>query len=317
MGFRPSTLATLSQPSLLVVGGSGFIGCHLLTAAQAKGWRGTSLSLNYPKKFREVSGVRYLVQDLCDFRATDKLLGGCDYDFVVNLSGYIDHKKFRDSGRELIDSHFDGLQNLIEILPRTRLKCFIQIGSSDEYGGARSPQAESIREEPISPYSLAKTAATHFIQMLNRTEEFPGVVLRLYLTYGPRQDTNRFIPQIIQGCIAREIFPVSEGTQLRDFCFVDDTIAAIFQTLQTPGACGEVINIASGRPVSIHNVIENVRCLAGGGRPEFGKISFRPGENMELYADISIAQELLCWKPRVPLEEGLWKTISWYQSNLE
>ena len=79
------------------------------------------------------------------------------------------------------------------------------------------PQCEELREQPISPYSLAKVASTHFLQMLQRTEGFPAVVLRLFLTYGPHQDNRRFLPQIIQACLRDDEFAVSDGHQLRDF----------------------------------------------------------------------------------------------------
>ena len=132
----------------------------------------------------------------------------------------------------MIDAHFRGLQNILEVLPRSRLKRFVQIGSSDEYGDAAAPQHEKLREAPISPYSLAKVACTHFLQMLHRTENFPGVTLRLFLTYGPGQDSKRFLPQIIRGCLDDRAFPASEGEQIRDFCNVHDTVLADLESLE-------------------------------------------------------------------------------------
>ena len=90
------------------------------------------------------------------------------FDYVVNLGGYINHQLFKDGGRNLIDTHFITIQNLVEVLPRNKLKRFVQIGSSDEYGNAPAPQNEKMREQPISPYSLAKVASTHFLQMLHK-----------------------------------------------------------------------------------------------------------------------------------------------------
>ena len=134
--------------------------------------------------------------------------------------------------------HFTALQNLLEVIPRGKLKRFVQIGSSDEYGNASAPQHETLREQPISPYSLAKVASTHFLQMLHLTENFPAVTLRLFLTYGPGQDTGRFLPQIIRGCLADLTFPTSAGKQLRDFCYLDDTVRAILQALNVPKVDG-------------------------------------------------------------------------------
>ena len=314
MEFRESPLDKLNRPNLLVIGGTGFIGHHLLKSALLKGWQITSVSLNPPTEDRFVENVRYLHFDLTDRVLVKKHLNE-NFDSVVNLGGYIDHKLFKAGGRTLVKTHFCALQNLVEVLPRHKLKRFVQIGSSDEYGNATAPQNEELRELPISPYSFAKTACTHFLQMLHRTEIFPVVILRLFLTYGPGQDSKRFIPQIIRGCIRDDAFPTTEGEQLRDFCYVEDTVRAILQALTISNVEGEVFNISSGEYVLIRTVIENICTLTNAGKPQYGKISYRPEENMALYADISKANKLLQWKPEISLIEGLKKTIKYYENN--
>jgi nucleoside-diphosphate-sugar epimerase len=189
------------------------------------------------------------------------------------------------------------------------LRSFVNIGSSDEYGRTPAPQVESQREAAISPYSLGKVAATHFLQMLHRTEDFPSTTLRLFLTYGPGQDMRRLLPQVVLGCLEGRAFPTSAGEQLRDFCFVQDTVDAVFATFDRPAARGEVINVASGSPVSVRQMIGTVQRLVGRGTALFGEIAYRPGENMELYADISKARALLDWTPKVALEVGLESVI--------
>ena len=155
----------MNSPHLLVIGGTGFIGHHLLRASHQKDWKMTSVSLNPPPKERFVDDVCYLNFDMTDRSLVKKHLDK-DYDYVVNLGGYINHELFKDGGRNLIDTHFTTIQNLVEVLPRSKLKRFVQIGSSDEYGNALAPQNEELREQPISPYSLAKVASTHLLQML-------------------------------------------------------------------------------------------------------------------------------------------------------
>ena len=304
----------MNTPHLLVIGGTGFIGHHLLKSVQQKGWQLTSVSLKPPSEERLVGGVSYLHFNLSDCGLVKSNLNE-DFDYVVNLGGYINHRLFREGGRDLIEMHFTTLQNLLEVLPRHKLKRFVQIGSSDEYGNVPAPQDEILREQPISPYSLAKMASTHFLQMLYRTENFPAVTLRLFLTYGPGQNTDRFLPQIIRGCLDDTEFPASAGEQIRDFCYVEDVVDAIFLSLDTTQARGEVLNIASGQPVTIRKMIEIVQGLIGKGEPRFGEISYRPGENMCLYADTNKAYEMLGWSPAHSLESGLQKTISWYLKN--
>ena len=295
---------------LLVVGGNGFIGRHIVKRAVMLGWDITSLSLSPQKIFEEPSAVvRRVSVDITDMIMLKKALGDAKFDYVVNCSGYIDHKLFFNEGRGIIDCHFLGVLNLVELLNRDVLQSFINIGSSDEYGNTLAPQIESQREEPVSPYSLGKVAATHFLQMLNRTENFPATTLRLFLTYGPGQESRRFLPQIIQGCLDGRSFPTSHGEQLRDFCYVEDTVDALFSVFSRSSTRGEVINIASGNPIAIRQMIELIRKLIGRGEPRFGEIAYRIGENMALYADISKAKALLNWSPRVNIENGLDKTI--------
>lgn len=300
-------------PRLLVIGGSGFIGQYVVSRAVYRGWQVTSLGLNIPTASRVTAGVHYITADLTQVNLLRQFRDN-RFDYVVNLGGYVEHTLFGSGGRRLILSHFDGLLNLLEFLDRSVIKRFVQIGSSDEYGDMPHPQHEGLREHPISPYSLGKVASTHFLQMLQRTEGFPAVILRLFLTYGPRQDEHRFLPQIILGCLGNHEFPVSEGAQLRDFCYVEDVVDAIFCCFDCQGASGEVINIASGEPRSIRDMIEHAVRLIGSGRPQFGEISYRAHENMALYADISLAKRILGWAPQTSLENGLNVTIEWFRA---
>lgn len=299
-------------PHLLVIGGNGFIGRHIAAHAVNMSWTVTSLALTGGGP----PGTSVVTADIASIDSLDRAIGATEFDYVVNCGGYIDHSSFRTGGRRLIESHFSGVLNLVQILNRQRLKRFINIGSSDEYGNMAAPQSEAMREAPISPYSLAKVAATHFLQMMYLTERVPAATLRLFLTYGPGQDQRRFLPQIIRGCLENRRFPTSGGEQLRDFCFIDDMVRAVFAALQTDAVNGEVINIGSGQGISIRQVIEMICQMIGGGEPDFGAIPYRPGENLALYADTAKARALLGWSPQIGLSEGLKRTIAAYREIL-
>jgi nucleoside-diphosphate-sugar epimerase len=160
---------------------------------------------------------------------------------------------------------------------------------------------------------MGKAAATHLLEMLYRTEGFPSTTLRLFLTYGPGQDASRFLPQIIKGCLENRSFPTSAGQQLRDFCYVQDVVEAVFAAFSQAAVRGETINVGSGTGVTIRQMIETVRAQIGKGEPLFGELAYRPGENMALYADVSKAKRLLGWSAKVPLEAGLNQTIQWFK----
>lgn len=303
----------LEQADLLVVGGTGFIGSYVVKEGIRRNWRVDSLGLGDPRPNRRVAGARYIKADLSNPSTLNKL-GAAKYKFVVNLGGYVDHSLYWKDGRRVIRAHFDGLLNLLDCLDKSRLQRFVQIGSSDEYGGAVAPQSEDAREGPISPYSSAKAAATHLLQMLHRTENFPVVLLRLFLTYGPGQNIERFIPQIITGCMSNQPFPTSAGEQLRDFCYVDDVVQAIFEALISEAAVGEIFNIGSGNPISIKDLIEKIRGLIGQGRPEYGHLAYRAGENMALYPDCRKVKNLIGWSATTDIDTGLQRTIDWMRN---
>ena len=153
--------------------------------------------------------------------------------------------------------------NTVYYLNKKILKKYIYIGSSDEYGSNISPQLEKYREIPSSAYSFSKTASTHFLQMLSKSENFPSSIIRIFLTYGPGQKENRFIPQIIKGCMENLEFKTSSGIQKRDFCYIDDVVRAINLTLLSSKSNGKVYNIGSGKPVKIRNVVKTIKSLIG------------------------------------------------------
>jgi nucleoside-diphosphate-sugar epimerase len=302
---------TRSHNQLLIVGGTGFIGQHVVKKALKEGFDTTVLSKNYRNNVDELNGVEYLLADISHKESLLITLEGKVFDYVINLGGYIDHSNYSNGGNKAYDTHFNGVRNLIDCLSISKIKGFVQIGSSDEYGNNSAPQLETQREAPISPYSCAKVASTHFLQTLFKTEKFPAVILRPFLVYGPGQGQERFIPQIIKGCLNNQEFPASSGEQLRDFCFIDDFIQAIFLALDNKNTYGEVINVASGKPITIKNMINTIVGLIDSGQPKFGQIAYRMGENMKLYGDISKAKKLLDWESKTDLKQGLKKTIRW------
>ena len=233
------------------------------------------------------------------------------FKYVVNLGGYVDHS----NKKKTFKSHYVGCKNLAEIFLKKNPKAFIQIGSSVEYGNLKSPQIESARCYPNlikSVYGKAKLLSSIYLIELFKKKKFPLTILRLYLAYGPRQDINRFLPIIIKGCIKNEKFLCSNGNQLRDFIHVDDVVNAILKALTSKNAKGEIINIGSGKPRKIRNIIEHVKKISKGGYPQFGKIKLRKDEILKLYPNIRKAKNKINWSPKISFEKGLKSTIKFY-----
>ena len=113
------------------------------------------------------------------------------------------------------------------------------------------------------------------------------------------------MPQIIKGCFDNKKFPVSGGDQIRDFCYVDDVVNAIFLALASKKSNGEIFNIGSGKPIKMKQVIKQVCRIIGQGKPQFGKIKYRKDENMKVYPNIKKALIKLKWAPKINLDRGI------------
>jgi len=299
------------KKKILIVGGTGFIGYHLAKRSLQKGWQVTSISSNPPKKIRYLSKVKYLCGDISNRKLLKKIISNY-YDYVVNLGGYVDHS----NKKKTLKSHYEGCKNLAGIFLKKPPLSFVQIGSSLEYGTALSPQKEGIKcslKSIKSIYGKAKLLSSRYIINLFEKNNFPSTVLRLYLVYGPKQDTNRFLPITIEGCIKNKKFPCSKGDQLRDFVFVDDAIEAMIKSLTNKNARGQIINIGCGKPKKIKNVIEKVKKISKGGYPQYGKFKKRKFEVSKLYPNVKKAKNKINWKPKVSFEKGLRITINSYR----
>jgi len=303
----------LKKKSILIVGGTGFIGYHLAKRSLKKGWQVTSISSNPPKKIRYLPKVNYIRCDITNKKLLRKSIRK-PFDYVVNLGGYIDHS----NKKKTLKSHYEGCKNLAEIFLKKMPLSFIQIGSSLEYGISNSPQKENIKcnlRSIKSIYGRAKLLSSVHVMNLFKKENFPSTVLRLYLAYGPRQDVNRFIPIIIKGCIENKKFPCSNGEQLRDFVHVDDAVEAIIKSLTNKNARGQIINIGSGKPERIKNVIEKIKKISRGGYPQYGMFKLRKFEISKLYPSVKKAKSKINWSPKISFEKGLKSTIRFYNEH--
>ena len=303
----------MKKKSILIVGGTGFIGYHLAKRSLKKGWQATSISSNSPKKIRYLPKVNYIRCDITNKKLLRKSIRK-PFNYVVNLGGYVDHS----NKKKTFKSHYEGCKNLAEIFLKKIPLSFIQIGSSLEYGTSNSPQKENIKcnlRSIKSIYGKAKLLSSVYMMNLFKKENFPSTVLRLYLAYGPRQDVNRFLPIIIKGCIENKKFPCSNGEQLRDFVHVDDAVEAIIKSLTNKNARGQIINIGSGKPKRIKSVIEKVKKISRGGYPQYGMFKLRKFEISKLYPNVKKAKSKINWSPKISFEKGLKSTIRFYNEH--
>ena len=298
---------------ILIVGGTGFIGYHLAKKCLKKGWKVTSISSKFPKKIRYLKKVKYLFCDISKKKFLEKKINKY-YKYVVNLGGYVDHS----NKKKIFDSHHLGCKNLAEIFLKNPPKKFVQIGSSVEYGHLNSPQRENLKCSLSlikSNYGKAKLLSTKYLMNLYKKVNFPITILRIYIVYGPRQDINRFIPIVIKSCLNNKKFDCSEGSQFRDFVHIEDVINAILKTLASKKSHGEIINIGTGKPRKLKDIIQNIRKILKGGKPQFGIIKLRKDEILKLYPNINKAKKKLNWSPKISFDKGLKSTINFYNGS--
>ena len=307
-------MSKIKSKSILIVGGTGFIGYHLAKKSLKKGWKVVSISSRKPKKIRYLKKVKYLICDISKKKLLEKKIKKY-FNYVVNLGGYVDHT----NKKKTFASHYLGCKNLTQLFLKNPPQTFVQIGSCVEYGFLKSPQKEKYKSEIKllkSTYGKAKLLSSKYMINLFIKKNFPSVVLRLYLAYGPKQDINRFLPIVIKSCIKNKKFPCSNGNQFRDFTYINDVVDAIIKSLLIKKARGKIINIGCAKPKKIKNIINNIKKISKGGHPQFGVIKLRKDEILKLYPDTRRAKQILKWKPKVSFQIGLKKTINYYKKIL-
>lgn len=303
----------MKKKKILVIGGTGFIGYHLLLKCKLLNWEAVSISKNKPTKTRKLRNVDYKIFDISKVENLSKLKNE-NFNYVVNLGGYIDHKNKTTT----YNSHFLGVRNLYEFLKNKKeLECFIQIGSSAEYGTVKSPHNEKSICSPKLIYGKSKLIATKFLLNKYKKFNFPVTILRPYQIYGPKQKIDRFIPLLINSCIKNVDFIASHGKQKRDFLFVDDAIKGIINSIKNKKCRGEVINIGSGKPITLLKIMKFVQNKIGGGKILLGKIKLRADEQLIIYPNLKKAKKFLKWSKITSFETGINKTIKQYKKEIK
>jgi|TARA_B100001079_G_scaffold88836_1_gene76381 nucleoside-diphosphate-sugar epimerase len=297
--------------NILIVGGTGFIGFYLAKKCIGLGWNVVSVSLNPPKPSRRLKKVKYLNYNISN-KKTIKYLSLKQFDYVVNLGGYIEHLNLK----KVVSGHYHVVKNLYNYFRNKNLKSFIQIGSSAEYGRAKVPHKENFLCKPAGIYGKYKLKSTNFLLDKFKKNRFPVTVIRFYQVYGPKQNIDRFIPILINACIKNIKFPSSHGKQKRDFLYVDDAISAILKSLNNPKCIGKIINVGSGKPIALLKIMKYVQKKIGGGELLLGKIKLRKDEPMIIFPYLKNAKKILNWKSKISFNSGINRTIKEYKKQI-
>ena len=288
------------EKKLLIVGGSGFIGNHLIKH-YSKEYRITSISKTKSILSEEIMNVNHINCDLENSDESKNFFSKNNFNFIINCDG-----------NEVFNNHFKITLNILKNTVHHMPKKFIQIGSSDEYGYNASLPKENHRENPFSPYSLGKVASTQACMIFAKEYKYPLNVIRPFLIYGPGQSKNRLIPFIINSCFKNKEFNLGRKDIVRDFLYINDFLEFVDEILNNTSVSGEIFNVGSGSGISIENLVKKIIQLLGKGKPIFGKYNSGKFENPILIANLEKVKNLLHWQPRTDIVQGLKETIDSY-----
>ena len=295
--------------TVLVTGGSGFIGKHLIKNSKIKKWNIVSLSINKKLNYKNITEINL---DIVNKKLLFEKLNHLKIDYIINLAGHINHYE----KKKTFDTHFKGCKNLIDFAVKKKVKRFIQIGSSVEYGFLSSPVSENTTtniKNLKSTYGKAKLKASNYLIKISKKTKLKYLILRPFLIYGPGQTINRLIPNIITNSLKDKNFPCSLGNQIRDFLYIDDFVDFIIECVETKKVYNEIFNVGSDKPIKVRKVINSILNITKKGRPLYGKVLLRKDEPLKLYPNLKKTFKYFKWKPKTILTNGLVKTINYYK----
>jgi nucleoside-diphosphate-sugar epimerase len=242
--------------------------------------------------------------------AHDGLLGDIDAIFhlaAVGVTGEV------SDVRQLVIGNVDG--TLAVLLAAQRLKSrLVYCGSCFEYGSGEH-WSEDALPAPTTEYGAAKAAGWLLTNAFARRTGLEVVSLRPFTMYGPMEPPGRLVPLVVRHALAGRPIDLTPGDQLRDFVFVDDAVDAFIAAATTDAAVGGTFNVCTGTPVTVREVVRRVlQCTGSRSEARFGALSYRPTELAVLSGDPTRAAQVLGWRARFSLEDGLARTIAWFRS---
>jgi nucleoside-diphosphate-sugar epimerase len=312
------------MPKYFVTGGAGFIGSHLVDALVASGDKVVvydDLSSGYKRNVQDhkPADVRLVEEDVRDEKALRRAAKGCD--FIFHLAGIPGVERSVKKPEETLEVAFLGTMNVLMAARDLKIKRVVYASSCAVYGESPVlPKEENMLPSPYNPYGGAALAGEELCRVFYTSYRIETVCLRIFNAYGPRQAWEspecpvvaRFCASILKGEVP-VIF--GDGKQSRDFIYVTDVVDAFRLACTAPKAEGEVFNVASGSRVSVSGLLTLFgQLLEKEILPHFQDA--RPADVRHSLAETVKAQEVLGFRPRVGIHEGLVKAMLWYRKAL-
>lgn len=306
------------KANILVTGGAGFIGSHLVHCLVRRGFAVRVLDDLSSGKVANLSTVwdqiEFFREDVRDEAAVHAAAAGMDY--ILHEAALVSVPESIRRPEAACDIIVRGTLNVLRAAAEIGVRRVVMAGSSAVYGDHASDSLdESQVLRPLSPYGAAKAGAEMFGRAFFNTYGLHNLTLRYFNVYGPRQDANSPYSAVIPSFIralqgGKEPMIHGDGRQTRDFVNIEDVVEANLLAMAAPDARGDAVNIGSGRGVSLNELLNeisvatNMRFSAVYGPP-------RPGDIKHSRANIFMAQNLLGYNPSVTLTEGITRLVTW------
>ena len=310
----PHKIAMLPGP-ILVLGASGFIGGNLVKhlARQRDDVIGTSSKSNpWRLQGMDTNAIR-VVNLLVDFDIT-QLLNDVKPRTIFNCAAYGAYS-FQTDIDQIYRTNFDLVVKLLEQVADLDISCFVQAGTSSEYGRMSAAPSENSMLVPNSHYAVSKASASAAIAYMGTERGVPCVNMRLYSAYGPMEDSSRLIPQLVIHGVDGHLPEFVDPSISRDFVYIDDAVEAFVDAAGkiAPPLFGQAFNIGTGRKISIGEVASRAQELFGIQASPVFTMQPRHWDRNDWYADPTSAHETLGWHAQTNFPDGLRATLNWYR----
>jgi nucleoside-diphosphate-sugar epimerase len=304
----------------LITGGAGFIGSNIAKTLVAKGEKVKILdNFNTGKKdniAEFIDEIEVIDGDFTNEKMVQSALKQVD---VVFHQGAIPSvPKSIQNPIESNHANVSGTLQLLQGAVEAKVSRFIYAASSSTYGDSETlPKHEQLPGNPMSPYAVSKYAGELYCKVFHNLYGLETVSLRYFNVFGPRQDPNSkyaaVIPSFIKAMLNDQpptIF--GDGTQSRDFTFIDNVVSANLLAANAPKLQGESVNIGGGASIDLNSLVDEINSLLGKHiQASYGPE--RPGDVKHSLADIHLAEKLIAYRPTVSFREGLRQTVEWFK----
>jgi dTDP-glucose 4,6-dehydratase len=311
--------------SALVTGAGGFIGSHLAERLTALGVKTRALvrynssnSWGWLDSSPARDSIEVIPGDVRDRDTVRDAMRGVDT--IFHLAALIAIPYSYRAPISYVQTNVEGTLNILQEALMADVRMVVHTSTSEVYGTAQYvPIDEQHALQGQSPYSASKIAADKMAEAFHLSYGLPVTTIRPFNCYGPRQSARAIIPTIISQALKESVLRLGNLEPTRDLNFVADTVEGFILAAGCQNAIGQVMNLGTGRQISIRELAVTILRLLGKDLPiesEDKRERPRTSEVYRLCADSRKAREILGWKPQHTLEQGLVKTIDWMKQNI-